>query len=98
MLGSEALREGGNVLTNAARLSGFPGDTQALLAPETVRLPARVQAVYVQNAGKVLAVMCQVCKDDGELGRVLDMLPDRLRAVMRSPHVEVRPPGARRCS
>lgn len=62
---------------------------QALLAPESVRLPARTQAVYVQNASKVLVAMCSTCSDDGELGRTLEMVPGRFRALMRSPHIEV---------
>ncbi|CAN0299944.1 unnamed protein product, partial [Ectocarpus fasciculatus] len=62
---------------------------QALLAPEASALPPRTQAVYVQNALKVLIAMCQACPDDGELGRTLDMLPGRLRALMQSPHMEV---------
>ncbi|CAN0327742.1 unnamed protein product, partial [Ectocarpus sp. 12 AP-2014] len=62
---------------------------QALLAPEASALPPRTQAVYVQNALKVLIAMCQTCPDDGELGRTLDMVPGRLRALMQSPHMEV---------
>ncbi|CBJ32812.1 Coatomer protein complex,delta sub-unit [Ectocarpus siliculosus] len=62
---------------------------QALLAPEASALPPRTQAVYVQNALKVLIAMCQACPDDGELGRTLDMVPGRLRALMQSPHMEV---------
>lgn len=62
---------------------------QALLAPEASALPPRTQAVYVQNALKVLIAMCQTCRDDGELGRTLNMVPGRLRALMQSPHMEV---------
>lgn len=64
---------------------------QALLAPEASKLPPRTQGVYVQNALKVLIAMChqQACSDDGELGRALDMVPGRLRVLMRSPHMEV---------
>ncbi|CAN0186855.1 unnamed protein product [Scytosiphon promiscuus] len=62
---------------------------QALLAPETDKLPPRTQGVYVQNALKVLIAMCQLCPNDGELARTLDMVPGRLRVLMRSPHMEV---------
>lgn len=34
--------------------------------------------------------MCAACKDDGELGRVLKILPMRLNSLMRSPDIEVR--------
>lgn len=43
----------------------------------------------MQNALKVLIAMCQVCSDDGELGRTLDMIPGRIRVLMRSPRIEV---------
>ncbi|CAN0473938.1 unnamed protein product, partial [Hapterophycus canaliculatus] len=58
--------------------------------PEAGKLPPRTQGVYVQNALKVLIAMCQLCPDDGELARTLDMVPGRLRVLMRSPHMEVR--------
>ncbi|CAN0201780.1 unnamed protein product, partial [Laminaria digitata] len=57
--------------------------------PDAGGLPARTQAVYVQNALKVLIGMCQACPDDGEVGRALEMVSVRLLVLMRSPHMEV---------
>jgi len=58
-----------------------------LTRPGTTRLPARVQAVYLQNTLKVITVLSS--EDSDELSPALNLLSERLDVFLRSGHVEV---------
>ena len=58
-----------------------------LTRPATTRLPAAVQAVYLQNALKVIVVLASDASD--ELQGALDLISERLDVFLRSGHVEV---------
>ncbi len=74
-------------------LPPFPADqprvtlVDVLTRPGTTRLPARVQAVYLQNTLKVITVLSS--EDSDELGPSLTLLEERLDVFLRSPQVEV---------
>ncbi len=74
-------------------LPPFPADqprvtlVDVLTRPGTTRLPARVQAVYLQNTLKVITVLSS--EDSDELSPALQLLSERLDVFLRSPQVEV---------
>eukprot|EP00629_Pelagomonadales_sp_RCC1024_P017098 CAMPEP_0119271636 /NCGR_PEP_ID=MMETSP1329-20130426/8147_1 /TAXON_ID=114041 /ORGANISM="Genus nov. species nov., Strain RCC1024" /LENGTH=615 /DNA_ID=CAMNT_0007271687 /DNA_START=221 /DNA_END=2065 /DNA_ORIENTATION=- len=61
---------------------------ELLTHPRVTRLPARVQAIYLQNTLKVLAHVA-AAGEDGELEEVLALVGRRLEAFLQSVHVEV---------
>ena len=74
-------------------LPAFPSEqprvtlVDVLTRPGTTRLPARVQAVYLQNTLKVITVLSS--EDSDELSPALQLLAERLDVFLRSPQVEV---------